>query len=125
MYPTNMRYTKEHEWVRLDGNVATVGITDYAQKELGDIVFVEITAEGEDVKSGDVLGTIESVKAVSELYSPLGGKVVETNGELEDTPEKVNLDPHGDGWICKIQVADAAEFEQLLEAAGYEEIIAG
>jgi glycine cleavage system H protein len=125
MYPTNLRYTKEHEWVRLDGDVATVGITDYAQKELGDIVFVEITAEGDDVKTGDVLGTIESVKAVSELYSPLTGNVTEFNGSLEDAPEKVNLDPHGDGWICKIQVADAAEFEQLLEAAGYQEIIAG
>lgn len=125
MYPTNLRYTKEHEWISLDGEVGTVGVTDYAQKELGDIVFVEITAEGEDVKAGDVIGTIESVKAVSELYAPLAGKVIEFNGALEDEPEKINLDAHGEGWICKFQLADTAEFATLLDAAGYEKVIEG
>lgn len=122
MYPTDRKYSKEHEWVKLDGDVAAVGITQFAQEQLGDIVYVEAPAVGATVKAGDVLGTIESVKAVSEIYAPVGGEVVEVNGSLDGAPETVNTDPHGDGWYCRIKVADAAEVDALMDASAYEEL---
>jgi glycine cleavage system H protein len=121
-YPTDRRYTKEHEWVLADGSTATVGITDFAQSELGDIVFVELPEPGRRVRTGDVLGTIESVKAVSEIYAPVAGEVVEINSALDDRPESVNADPHGGGWYCKLKLADPAEVEALLDAAAYEKL---
>ena len=125
MYPTDRRYSKDHEWIVVDGDRVVIGITDFAQQELGDIVYVELPQAGQEVKAGDVLGTIESVKAVSEIFAPLGGKVVESNASLDATPETVNSDPHGEGWYCKLELADPAEIEQLMDAAGYEKLIAG
>lgn len=119
MFPNDRRYTKEHEWVLVTGGVAAMGITDFAQGELGDIVYVELPAIGRAVKQGEVLGTIESVKAVSEVYAPVAGTVTEVNGLLSDKPETINTDPHGAGWICKIQLASQAEFDALLDAAAY------
>ena len=125
MYPTDRRYSKEHEWIVVDGNRVVLGITDFAQQELGDIVYVELPPKGKEVKAGDVLGTIESVKAVSEIFAPVGGKVVEANDALDAEPEKVNGDPHGDGWYCKLELSDPSELEQLMDAAGYEKLIGG
>ena len=122
MYPSDRKYSKEHEWVKLDGDAATIGITQFAQEQLGDIVYVEAPSVGTTVKAGDVLGTIESVKAVSEIYAPVGGEVVEVNGTLDGAPETVNGDPHGDGWYCRIRVADAAEVDALMDASAYEEL---
>jgi glycine cleavage system H protein len=119
MFPNDRRYTKEHEWVKVDDSVATVGITDFAQGELGDIVYVELPAEGKKVAQGAVLGTIESVKAVSEVYAPVAGTVMGVNALLADKPETINSDPHGEGWICKLQVASPAEVDRLLDAAAY------
>src|SRR3954447_21427054 len=102
MYPSDLRYTKEHEWVRMQGNTATVGITDYAQHELGDVVFVELPKVGVKVTAGKSFGTVESVKAVSEIYSPISGEVTEANSELQNTPEKINSDPHGSAWLIKV-----------------------
>lgn len=121
--PTELRYTKEHEWVRLDNNVATVGITDYAQGELGDIVFVELPDVGSEVIQMEAFGTIEAVKAVSEMYSPLTGKVTEVNSVLDDDPMIINRDPYGDGWMMRIEIGDPSQIEQLLDASGYEGII--
>ncbi len=121
--PAELRYTEEHEWVKLEGKVATVGITDYAQGELGDIVFVELPAAGDEVEKMGAFGTIEAVKAVSEMFSPVTGKVVETNGALEDDPMIVNRDPYGEGWIMKVEVAEVAEVEQLLTADAYKNLI--
>jgi glycine cleavage system H protein len=121
--PTELRYTKEHEWVRLDNKVATVGITDYAQGELGDIVFVELADVGSEVVQMEAFGTIEAVKAVSEIYSPLTGKVTEVNSVLDDDPMIINRDPYGDGWMMKIEIGDPSQIEQLLDASGYEGII--
>ena len=123
-YPTEYRYTKEHEWVHLEGNRAKVGITDHAQSELGDVVFVELPAVGTEVSQGDSLATVESVKAVSDIYAPIGGKVVEVNEQVESSPEKVNQDPHGQAWLFVLEVSDPAEVEALLDAAGYEASIA-
>jgi glycine cleavage system H protein len=119
MYPTDLKYTKEHEWVRVSGDEATVGITDFAQKQLGDVVFVELPDVGRSLKQGEVFGTIESVKAVSELFSPLAGEVLAVNGDLGTHPETVNSQPH-DAWMITIKVANAAELNTLLDAAAYD-----
>lgn len=121
--PAELKYTKDHEWVRIEGDVAVVGITDFAQSELGDIVFVDIQTEGEALSKGDVFGTIEAVKTVADAYMPVSGEVVEVNAELDGAPEKVNGDPYGEGWMVKIKVSDASEFDTLLSAEQYEEII--
>jgi len=123
--PDELKYTKEHEWINLDGNVATIGITDYAQGELGDIVFVELPEIGAGIEEGESFGTIEAVKAVSELYSPVTGKVAEINGALDDDPMIVNRDPYGEGWMIKIELSDSAQIEQLLASDGYKELISG
>ncbi len=120
MYPTDRRYTKEHEWVLVDGEQATIGITEFAQSELGDIVFVELPEVGKEFQQGDEMGTIESVKTVAEVFAPVSGKVVEVNETLTERPEVTNQDPHGEGWYCKIQITDAAQLEPLMDAAGYE-----
>ena len=119
MFPNDRRYSKEHEWVKVADGAAAVGITDFAQKELGDIVYVELPELGRVVAQGDVLGTIESVKAVSELYAPISGTITEVNALLSDKPETVNLDPHGAGWICKMTVAKTGEMDALMDAAAY------
>lgn len=121
--PSDLKYTKEHEWVSLDGDIATIGITDYAQGELGDIVFVELPAVGESISQMDSFGTIEAVKAVSDLYAPISGEVTEVNEALEDDPLVINRDPYGDGWMVKIRVSDAGQVEQLLDDTGYREIL--
>ena len=121
--PEDLRYSKEHEWVRLEGDVATVGITDYAQGELGDIVFVEVDTIGDTVATEEVFGTIEAVKTVSDMFSPLAGEVLEFNERLEDDPELVNTDPYNEGWIVKFKVSDASEVEGLLSAADYAALI--
>jgi len=123
-YPTQYRYTKEHEWVELDGKRAKVGITDHAQSELGDVVFVELPAVGTAISRGDTLGTVESVKAVSDVFAPIGGKVVEVNSELEASPETINADPHGAGWLVVLEVSDSSEVDALLDTAAYEKLIA-
>jgi len=123
-YPIEYRYTKEHEWVNLDGTRAKVGITDHAQSELGDVVFVELPAVGTTVAQGDTLGTVESVKAVSDVFAPVGGKIVEVNSELEASPETINTDPHGAGWLAVIEVSDPSQVDSLLDAAAYEKLIA-
>jgi glycine cleavage system H protein len=119
MFPNDRRYTKEHEWVRVEGSQAVVGITDFAQKELGDIVYVELPEIGRTVSQGDVLGTIESVKAVSELYAPVSGTVAAVNTLLSDKPETVNSDAHAAGWICKLTFTKPAELDALMDAAAY------
>jgi glycine cleavage system H protein len=121
--PDNLKYTKEHEWIKVDGNSALIGITDYAQGELGDIVFVEIETEGENLKQGEVFGTIEAVKTVSDLFMPVSGEVTEINSSLEDSPELINTDPFGDGWLIKINVNDLSELEVLLDASQYGDLI--
>lgn len=121
--PEDLRYTKDHEWVKLDGNVATVGITFYAQGELGDIVFIELPAVGDAISQSEPFGTIEAVKAVSDLFAPVSGKVVQINESLNENPEAVNKDPYGDGWMIKVELSDSAELENLLDAKGYEGII--
>ncbi len=121
MYPTDLKYTRDHEWVRLDGDQARVGITDYAQKQLGDVVYLELPEVGRTVAKGDVFGTIESVKAVSELYAPVGGEVVEINGHLTQKPEAVNQDPHG-SWMIVVKVSSAGETADLLDAAQYTDL---
>jgi glycine cleavage system H protein len=123
-YPERYRYTKEHEWIDLKGDVATVGITDYAQHELGDVVFVELPKAGSKTVAGKSFGTVESVKAVSEIYSPVSGEVIEANPALHDAPEKINTDPHGAGWLIKIRLSNAAEIAGLMDAAAYEAYIA-
>lgn len=123
-FPTDLKYTKDHEWIRVEGNEAYVGITDYAQSELGEIVYVDITTEGETVEKEEVFGTIEAVKTVSDLFMPVSGEVVEVNAELEDAPELVNQDAYGKGWLIKIALTDASEVDALLSAAEYEQLIA-
>jgi glycine cleavage system H protein len=118
-YPTDRRYTKDHEWVRVEGSIATIGITAFAQEQLGDIVYVELPASGKLVRAGDVLGTIESVKAVSEIFAPIGGRVREGNAALNDRPELVNREPHGGGWYCTLEPTDLAEVDRLLDAPAY------
>jgi glycine cleavage system H protein len=123
MYPGNFRYTKDHEWVKVEGNFAVVGITDYAQKELGDIVFVELPAVGKKLTAGESLGTVESVKAVSDIYSPVTGEVVETNVSLNSAPETINKDPHGAAWLVKIRLAGPFDPNTLMDAAAYQQYI--
>ncbi len=122
--PEDLKYSKEHEWVLVEGNVATVGITDYAQDQLGDIVFVELPAVGDKVSREDAFGVVESVKAVSDIYAPLTGKVIEINDDLPDNPEILNEDPYCDGWIIKIEMSDPDEIDDLLSPSEYEEYIA-
>ena len=122
-YPTNIKYTSEHEWIRVEGDIAYVGITDYAQAQLGDIVFVDIQTEGETLAAGDVFGTIEVVKTVSDLFLPVAGEVLEQNEALADQPELVNTDPYGEGWLIKIKPAADADYDALLDAEGYKAVI--
>ncbi|MGB0036023.1 MAG: glycine cleavage system protein GcvH [Candidatus Acidiferrales bacterium] len=124
MYPGNFRYTKDHEWIKVEGATGTVGITDYAQHELGDVVFVELPKVGAQLKAGKTFGTVESVKAVSELFSPVSGEVTETNPALSDAPEKINQDPHGAAWLLKVRLADPKEAASLMDSAAYEAYIA-
>ena len=119
--PSELKYTKDHEWVRVEGNVATIGITDFAQSELGDIVFVDVDSVDDELSSGDVFGSVEAVKTVSDLFLPLTGKVVEFNSDLEDQPELLNTDPYGKGWIIKLEVAEGADTSELLTAEQYQE----
>jgi glycine cleavage system H protein len=121
--PENLKYTKDHEWIKVDGDTATVGITDYAQNELGDIVFVEIETEGETLDKEEVFGTVEAVKTVSDIFMPISGEVVEVNPKLEDSPEIVNKDPYGEGWLIKVKYSEQSELDDLLEAAKYKELI--
>ncbi len=121
--PENLKYTKEHEWIRVEGNIATVGITDFAQGELGDIVFVEIETEGENLDKGETFGTVEAVKTVSDLFMPIGGEVVEFNAALEDSPELINKDAYGDGWMIKIDMSDASELDELMDVDSYKAMI--
>jgi glycine cleavage system H protein len=121
MYPSDLKYTKDHEWVRVDGQQAQVGITDYAQKQLGDVVYLELPDVGRRLNKGDVFGTIESVKAVSELYSPVSGEVAEVNARLTEKPEAVNSDPHG-SWMIVLKIANAGETSELLDASQYIEL---
>ena len=124
MYPNEFRYTKEHEWVKLEGDLATIGITDYAQHELGDVVYVELPAAGAKIEAGQSFGTVESVKSVSEIFSPLSGKVAEANADLADHPEKVNEDPHGAAWLIRLRTSNAAkELSALMDAADYESYV--
>jgi glycine cleavage system H protein len=124
MYPKDYRYTKEHEWIKADGTTGTIGITDYAQHELGDVVFVELPKLGTNLKAGQSLGTVESVKAVSEIFMPVSGEVTETNTALADAPEKINSDPHGAAWLIKVLLADPKQVASLMDAAAYEAYIA-
>ena len=121
--PAELKYTKEHEWIRVEGDVAVIGITDYAQSQLGDIVFVECETVGDNLEAGDTFGTVEAVKTVSDLYMPVGGEVLEFNEELEGEPELVNKDPYGKGWIIRIKLGDEAEIDGLLTADAYKAII--
>ena len=123
-YPKEFRYTDQHEWVRVDRDVATVGITDYAQHELGDVVFVELPKPGTKVTSGKSFGTVESVKAVSEIYAPVSGEIVEINNDLHNTPETINSDPHGAAWLIKVRLGNPAEVNSLMDATAYEKFIA-
>ena len=121
--PNNLKYTKDHEWVSIDGDIATVGITDFAQSELGDIVYVEIETEGETLSKEDVFGSVEAVKTVSDLFMPLSGEIIELNTELDAAPETLNSDPYEAGWMIKIRCSDLSELDQLLDAAAYSEVI--
>lgn len=122
--PENLKYTEEHEWIAVEGDIATVGITDYAQGELGDLVFVELPEVDDEVTLGESFGTVEAVKAVSDLFAPLSGVVTEINQVLADDPETVNKDPYGDGWMIKIKISDADEMSGLLSAEAYKELVA-
>ncbi|PLX25005.1 MAG: glycine cleavage system protein H [Salinivirgaceae bacterium] len=118
--PENLKYTKDHEWIKVDGDSAVIGVTDFAQQQLGDVVFVEVETEGDTLSKGDVFGTIEAVKTVSDMYMPVSGEVVEVNPKLEDAPETVNEDPYGDGWMIKVKMSDAGELEDLMSAEDYK-----
>lgn len=122
-FPESLRYTKDHEWIRLEGDVATIGITDFAQHELGDIVYVEIETVGQELNTGDVFGTVEAVKTVSDLYLPVNGSVTEVNPKLNANPELVNTDPYGEGWMVKMKVASAADVNELMDAAAYQSLV--
>lgn len=123
--PEGLRYSKEHEWVRVDGDTAVIGITDYAQDALGDVVYVDPPEVGSDLTAGDSFGEVESTKSVSELYAPISGSVASTNPDLEGEPEKINADPYGEGWICTVTMTDPAELDALLDAAAYQAFIDG
>ncbi len=124
-FPQNLKYTNEHEWIRVEGDIAYVGITDYAQEQLGDIVFVDIPTVGESLEAGEVFGTIEVVKTISDLFLPVAGEVLEQNEALEENPELVNKAPYGEGWLIKMKPADVKAVEDLLDAEGYKEVING
>jgi len=121
--PNNLKYTREHEWVLVEGNIGTIGITDYAQGELGDVVFIDIDPAIAEIKKSESVGTIEAVKTVSDIFAPFSGKVVSLNESLKDSPESVNSDPYGSGWMLKVEISDAAELNDLLDAAGYQALI--
>ena len=121
--PQELKYTKDHEWIYFDGNVAKIGITDFAQNELGDIVYVEIETEGDQLSAGDAFGTVEAVKTVSDLFMPVDGKIIEVNSSLESEPETVNSDPYGDGWMIKVEIADGYELKDVLSAEEYTSLI--
>ena len=121
--PEELKYTEEHEWIRLEGNIATIGITDFAQSELGDIVYIEVDTLDSEINSNDVFGTVEAVKTVSDLFMPVTGKVIEVNSSLEDAPEVVNDDPYGQGWIIKIEVTNPADVENLMSSDNYRNLI--
>lgn len=122
-FPSELKYTKDHEWVRLEGNVAYIGITDFAQRELGDIVYVDINTIGKDVAQEEVFGTVEAVKTVSDLYMPIAGEVIEMNTDLDANPELVNSDPYGKGWMVKVNVSNTADFDLLLSADDYQALV--
>jgi glycine cleavage system H protein len=122
-FPADLKYTKDHEWISLEGNVAIIGITDYAQRELGDIVFVEVETIGKEMEAGEVFGTVEAVKTVSDLFLPVSGTITELNAELKNSPESVNNDPYGKGWMVKMTVKDPADVEALMDAAAYEALV--
>ncbi|MGY8946220.1 MAG: glycine cleavage system protein GcvH [Flavobacteriales bacterium] len=121
----NLKYTKDHEWIKIEGNTATIGITDYAQGELGDIVYVEIEALGDELNKEEIFGSVEAVKTVSDLFLPLSGKITEMNDNLEDNPELINDDPYGEGWVIKMEIKDTFEIEELLTAESYKDLIGG
>ncbi len=122
-FPDGLRYTKDHEWIKLDGDIGTIGITDYAQGELGDVVYVELPAAGTKVEQGKSFGTIEAVKAVSDLYAPVSGEIKEVNSKLPDQPELVNQQPYEGGWMVKIKISDASQIKSLLDSTGYKQLI--
>jgi len=122
-FPENLKYTKDHEWILVEGNTGTIGITDYAQGELGDVVFVDINPDISELTTGQTFGTIEAVKTVSDLFAPCGGKIIEINKALADSPEVVNSDPYGEGWMVKIEIKDQIELNELLEAEAYKQLI--
>jgi glycine cleavage system H protein len=122
-YPQDFRYTKEHEWVKLDGNVATIGITDHAQHELGDIVYVDLPKTGTNAEAGKTFGSVESVKAVSDIYAPVSGEIVEINESLSSAPEKLNSEPHGEAWLIKVRVTNQDEIKQLMNAEDYQSYV--
>lgn len=124
MYPSDLKYAKEHEWVRVDGDVATIGISDFAQDQLGEVVYVDLPGEGDEVTSGETFGEIESVKSVSELFSPVSGEVVKVNESLDDAPETVNEDPYGGGWMIQVRLSDPSQLDGLLDADAYEAFVA-
>lgn len=121
--PSNLLFTKDHEWCKVDGEVVTIGVTDFAQSELGDIVFVEVETQGENLEQEEVFGSIEAVKTVSDLFMPISGEVIEFNEEIEASPELVNSDPYGEGWIIKVKISDNSQLDNLLDAAAYKELI--
>ena len=123
--PSELKYTKDHEWIKIEGDIATIGITDFAQSELGDIVYVEVDTLDETLEVEEVFGTVEAVKTVSDLFLPLSGEIIEFNEGLEDEPEKVNSDPYGDGWMIKLKISDASQIEDLLSADDYKALISG
>jgi len=123
--PVNLKYTRDHEWVSIEGEIATVGITDFAQRELGDIVYVEVEALYQTLEKDEVFGTVEAVKTVSDLFLPLSGEIIEFNDILESTPEIVNTDPYGDGWMVKVKFSDVTQIEQLISSESYSELIGG
>ncbi len=122
-FPSHLKYTKDHEWILIEGNTGTIGITDFAQRELGDIVYVEIEGEGEAMSRETVFGTVEAVKTVSELFMPVSGTITEINGELENAPESVNADPYGKGWMIKVTLSDLSEIDGLLSAEQYQQLV--
>ena len=123
--PTELKFTKDHEWVRIDGDILTIGITDFAQSELGDIVYVEVDTLDENLKAEEVFGTVEAVKTVSDLFAPVSGEIIEFNESLEDSPEKVNEDPYGEGWMIKLKYENISELDNLLDASDYKSLIGG
>jgi len=122
-FPKELKYSKDHEWLRVEGSNAYIGITEFAQGELGDIVFVDVDTEGEELEKEEVFGSIEAVKTVSDLFMPINGEVLSFNEKLEDEPELINTDPYGDGWVIKISIADVSELDELLDAAAYQELV--